>query len=445
MIEQDKVNTKSRLAYAGTDAAGNLLYCVISGYLLYYYTDVFGLSVGVAGTILFIARFIDACDAPLWGVIIDRTKSKFGKSRPWFLWLCLPFAVFTTLTFTCPDLDGSLKVLYAFITYVLAGFFYTGIATPITSILPNLTKNSNERIVLNSYRMIGGNIGYVIAVTFTLPLVAFLGDGDDKLGFSLTLAIFSLIAVPLFIYAFKNLKENNVEAAISVPVKESFKAVKGNWPWMIIVAANLLYWIGNTVRGSTLVYYFEYNLGMKDYIPLINAISLIQVLGVIAIPFLVRRANKGKIMIAGLIVAAIGQLLMHFAGSNIMFIIAGWLIACIGTGIAVSMPFAMLSDTVDFGEWRSGIRSAGFLTAIGSSLCIKFGSGIGAFISSMIMGASGYIANTEQSAESLWAINFNFVWLPMLIWVASAIVMLMYDKYERNESTVLADLELRQV
>lgn len=145
-----------KISYSLTDTAGNLLYCVISSYLLYFYTDVFGLSIGIAGTLLFITRFIDAIDAPIWGILIDRTKSKYGQSRPYFLWLAIPFAVFMVLTFTTPNWSESGKIAYAAITYIIAGILYTGISTPITSILPNLSTNSNERVVLNSFRMVGG-------------------------------------------------------------------------------------------------------------------------------------------------------------------------------------------------------------------------------------------------------------------------------------------------
>ncbi|MCT3530679.1 MFS transporter [Latilactobacillus curvatus] len=121
----------------------------ISTYLLYFYTDVFGLSIGVAGTILLLTRCIDMFDAPIWGFLIDHTHTRWGQSRPYFLWLCLPFAVFTWLTFTTPNLSGTTKVVYAAVTYVIAGILYTGISTPMTSILPNLTNDPEQRTVLN--------------------------------------------------------------------------------------------------------------------------------------------------------------------------------------------------------------------------------------------------------------------------------------------------------
>ncbi|WP_040207274.1 MFS transporter [Neobacillus jeddahensis] len=440
----DKVPFHRRISYALTDSGGNLLYCIIGGYLLYFYTDVFGLSVGVAGTLLLLTRLLDAIDAPIWGFIIDRTKSKYGQSRPYFLWLCIPFAVFTVLTFTTPNLDGTWKIVYATVTYIFAGICYTGIATPITSILPNLTRNPNERVILNSFRMVGGNIGNFAAVTFTLPLVAFLGGGNDQKGFSLTVGLFAIIAVVMFLIAFADLKEINTEKIKAIPVKTSIKAVKGNWPWFIIVSANLLFWIALTVRTSTLVYYFQYNIGNKDLVPLINGISVIQVLSMAAVPFIVKFSSKRSTMMIGFLLAAVGQMIMFMAGASLTVIIIGWVIGCLGSGIACSMPFAMLSDTVDYGEWKTGIRASGFLTAIGSAFCIKAGAGIGGFIPTQILGAFGYVPNAVQSSASLFGIQFSFIWLPTIIFALGIIPMLFYGKYEKNEFQIQSDLTTKK-
>lgn len=438
-----KVPLNGRLSYGLTDGCGNLLYCIIGSYLLYFYTDVFGLSVATTGAILLFTRLLDAIDAPVWGFIVDHTKSKYGQSRPYFLWLCVPFAVFMWLTFTTPDLSGTAKIIYAIVTYILAGIFYTGIQTAITSILPNLTNRPSERVILNTFRMVGGNIGAFICMTFTLPLVAFFGSGDQQKGFSYTLAFFGVIAIVLFIVAFKNLREVNVEKIKRIPMKDSIKAIKGNWPWFLIVGANLIFWIALTIRLSTVVFYCQYYLGDKDLTALINGILLVQVVGMLSIPLLVKVFNKYGTMILGFILVACGHIAIYFAGTNIEMMIVFWIIASIGQGIACSMPFAMLSDTVDFGEWKTGIRASGFLTAIGSAFCIKAGSGIGGFIPAIIMDMFGYVPNAVQSSSALFGIQFVFTWLPAIIFICGIIPMLLYRKYEKNESQILLELEQR--
>ncbi|CAM4249852.1 MFS transporter [Weissella hellenica] len=439
---QKKLSMTNILAYASTDTAGNLLYCTLTSFILYFYTDVFGISVGAAGTILLIARVIDSLDAPIWGLIIDHTHSKYGQSRPWFLWLAAPFGIFLTLSFLSPELSTTQKGIYALVTYLVTGIIYTGISTPITSILPNLSSDSNERVKLNSYRMVGGNIGYFVTASFTLPLVAFFGGGNDQKGFAITAAIYSVIGILMFVFAFAKTQEVNsgpVETQ-SIPIKDSFKSMMGNWPWIIVVSANVMYWLGNTVRTSTVIYYAQYNLGHQNYASLLNGLVLFQVVGNILIPFMVRKFSKGQTLIIGFTIATIGQILMGFVGDSFTLIAAAWIFTSIGTGIAVSMPFAMLSDTVDYGEWKTGIRSAGFLTAIGSAFCIKMGSGLGGFLPSKIMAASGYVAHHQQTASALAGIKFSFIWLPAICFMIGAVIMLMYPKFERREEKIKQDL-----
>ena len=282
---------------------------------------------------------------------------------------------------TTPNLTGSAKIAWAVITYITAGVLYSGISTPITSILPNLSSDADERIVLNSYRMTGRNVGYFLAVTFILPMVGILGRGNDRAGFTRAVAIFAVIGVILFLFAFTCLREENAQAEKSISIKKSIGAIKGNWPWVIIVGANLFYWLANTVRTSSLVYYFQYNLDRKDLVPVINGLSLIQVLGVVLIPFITKKFNKCTTMIFGLALTSTGHVIMGIAGPAIPLLVAGWLIACVGTGIA---------------------------------------------------------------ASSLMAIKFNFIWLPILMFLGGAVVMFFYHRHEANEMTIKMELAQRR-
>lgn len=192
-----------------------------------------------------IARVVDAISAPVWGSIVDHTHTKKGQCRPYFLWLAIPFAAATFLAFTAPsNLHGTARLIYAGVTYILAaGVIYTGIQTPITAILPNLTTNRTERVSANTWRMCGGSVGAFVTQSFALPLVAFFGRGNQKAGFMWVTAIFGVIGVLLFFYAYKHLKEVNVATTKPIPFKDSLKAAKGNFPWFILVAAFVIFWI----------------------------------------------------------------------------------------------------------------------------------------------------------------------------------------------------------
>lgn len=441
---EERIPLFRKLSYSLTDFGGNLLFVSISTYLLYFYTDVFGLGIGIAGTILLITRLLDMVDAPIWGFLIDHTHTRWGQSRPYFLWLCVPFAVFTWLTFTTPNMSGSSKVIYAALTYVTSGILYTGISTPMTSILPNLSNDPDQRTALNSFRMVGGNIGLLVANAVVLPLVQILGQGNDRKGFSYTILLMGVFSIISFLIAFFNLREVNAVSTKSVSIKQSVKATKSNWPWILIVVTNLFYWIGTTVRSSGMIYYFQYNIHSKSLIPIAGGLSAVAVVGMILTPFFVKKTNKRTVFIISLFVAAIANMSFQFVGSNQIAVVALYCIGSIGTGVAAGMPFLMLADAVDFGQWKNGIRASGFLTAIGSAFCVKAGSGIGGFIPSKVMEYFGYIPNHVQTQQSLLGINISFVWIPAALFIIAAVPMFFYAKYENNEAKVRAEIAVQQ-
>jgi sugar (glycoside-pentoside-hexuronide) transporter len=438
------ISHRERLSYAATDTAGQLVFAVISNYLLYFYTDVYGISVGIAGTILLVARCIDGVDAPVWGMILDRTRSRWGKYRPWFLWLAVPYAVFGVLTFLTPNLSDKGKAMYAAATYIVCGILYTGINTPVTAILSMLTPDPTQRVLLTTYRMIGSKVGVLIVSATALPLVALLGHGNDKRGFMLTMPIFAAGAVLLFIVAFRNLKEV-VEAPKSPErILSTFGAMAGNWPWIIIAASSFLFWIAFTARVSTVIYFFTYNLGRKDLVPLVNSLDIVSLTAVVFLPWLCRFTSKRNLWAWGLVGSIAGQIVIYLGAPSVPAVLAGWIFAAIAGGVAMTLPFSLLSDSVDYGEWKTGIRAAGLLTAVGAAFCFKAGTGIGAALPAWTMAAYGYIPNARQTVSSLAGISIGFVWLPAAFFALALLPVLFYSKYEAMEPRIHKELDERR-
>ena len=437
------VPVRKRLSYAAPDIGGQLIFSVISNYLLYFYTDVYGIAVGAAGTILLVARLIDGIDAPLWGVILDKTNSRWGKSRPWFLWLCAPYAVFGVLTFLTPDLPGREKVIYSAGTYIVCGILYTGINTPVTSILSALTPNPRERVMLTTYRMIGSKVGVLMVNAAALPLVGLLGQGNDKRGFMLTMPIFAAGSILMFLLAFRNLEETIAVEHKPMPVLEGFGALKGNWPWLIIFASSLCFWIAYISRVSALIYYFTYTLHRKELVPLVNSLDIVSLTAVIFLPWFCRFTSKRNLWAYGLAGSIVGQVVMYLGQPSIPLVLGGWIVGAIAGGVAMAFPFSLLSDSVDYGEWKTGIRAAGLLTALGAAFCLKAGSGIGGALPAWIMAAHGYRPNVLQTASALAGIEIGFLWLPAAFFALALIPVLFYQKYEELEPRIHADLARR--
>ncbi len=219
----------TRLSYTASEVAGQLVFCVISFYLLKFYTDVYGISAIAAGTILLLARCIDAIDAPVWGIVFDRTHSRWGKSRPWFLWLCVPFALFGVLTFVTPSFGQTGRIAWAAGTYIVCSVLYTGINTPVTSILSALTPDSGERVMLTSFRMFGSKFGVLLVNLTVLKMVGWLGHGNSQRGFMRVMPIYACGTVVLYLLAFRNLKEVVQQERTGLSIRESLRRAKGQW------------------------------------------------------------------------------------------------------------------------------------------------------------------------------------------------------------------------
>jgi len=445
----NKTSYATRFSYAASDVAGQLVFTfIIGGYLSKFFTDVYGLSAITCGYIIAIARWIDAIDAPVWGIIFEKTHSRWGKSRPWFLWLCVPFATFGVLTFQTPDLSHAAKVWYAAMTYIACNILYTGINTPVTSILAGLTADPHERVTLTCFRMFGSKLGVLIVNLTALRMVAWLGDGNDRRGFMLTLPIYAVGSILLYLLAFRNLKEVVVMAQKTQPMLGSFRAIKGNWPWLIIFTSSFLFWIGFIARVSTVPYFFEYALHRKDLTWLAYSLDFVSLATAFLLPWVCHWTSKCNAWALGLAGMIIGQLIFAFGvhgGYSVPIIMTGWTVGFLASGMAMAMPFSVISDSVDYGEWKTGIRAAGLLTAIGAAFCLKAGAGLGGAIPLWIIGHDGYVPNVEQTAGALKAIEFGIIWLPIICFTLSIIPVLFYKKFELLEPRIHADLERRRV
>ncbi len=436
----------TRLSYMSSEVAGQLIFCVISFYLLKFYTDVYGLTAAAAGAILLIARCTDALDAPLWGIVFEKTHSRFGKSRPWFLWLCVPFAVAGVAMFVTPNLGPRAKIIYAACTYVICSILYTGINTPVTAILASLTPSSHERVVLTSFRMFGSKLGVLFVNLTVLGLVAQLGHGDSRRGFMLVMPIYAIGTVVLYLLAFRNLHEITETQCRQNSVREALRALQGNMPWVIIFISSLFFWIAFIARISTAPYFFEYVLHHENLTPIANSLDVVSLVSILLLPFFCRVASKRTVWALGLAGSSAAQVVVFWGVRNhsIALVMAAWVIGFLTSGVAMALPFSLLSDSVDYGEWKGGVRAAGLLTAIGAAFCLKAGSGLGGAIPAWILAHFQYLPNAEQSARSLTGIELSCVWLPAIAYAVAALPVLFYHRYERLEPQIREELEERR-
>lgn len=435
-----------RLSYATPEVGGQLIFCVISFYLLKFYTDVYGLPVAAAGSILLLARCADAIDAPVWGIVFEKTISRWGKSRPWFLWLCVPFVVSGILTFYTPHMSHTGKIAYAAITYVCCSILYTGINTPVTSILAELTPDVSERVTLTMFRMFGSKFGVLVVNLTLLALVAALGRGNDRRGFLLTLCLYGCCSVVMFLIAFRNLKETVQDTRQRLSLRQSCTVLRGNGPWLITFISSLLFWIAFIARISAAPFFFQYVLHRRDLVSIANSLDIVSLASILFLPYFCRRASKRNVWILGLIGSIAGQALAFFGAerSSVSLVLTGWTVGFLASGVAMALPFSILATSVDYGEWKTGIRAAGFLTAIGAAFCLKAGSGLGGALPAWIMAHFSYVPNVQQTARSIFGIDLSCIWLPTLAYGLAIIPVIFYSRFERQEGIILRDLTERR-
>ncbi|MCH5465257.1 MFS transporter [Levilactobacillus tujiorum] len=449
--EKNMVPWNERIAYSFSDFACNLSFQMVGTYLMIFYTDTFGLSAAAVGTLFLVARIVDAFDGPFWGIMIDHTHTKWGKSRPYWLWFSIPFAVFCVLVFTTPSMSLTWKLVWAYITYIGVDVLYSAVNIPITSILPSLTSNPQERVTLSTIRQFMGTAGATIITGITLTMVAFFGHGSttSARGWFIWALIVGIIVVVIFGFVFKNTTERvqTKSSRRSIPIKESLRALKRNWPWAIIIFINFIYWMGMQTRSQVTVYFFKYNMHDATLASFVLSLQIVALVAVVLTPWTSKLIGKRNTMLAGMILAVVGQLLLSLGANNLSvpMIIVATIVGYLGTGYVSGLIAVMLADAVDYGEWKNGVRAEGIVTSF-SSFSAKLGMGIGGVITGWILSATGYVANQTQTAGALHGIELNYIWVPLLGFALSGIALMFYhvDGIEKKMQSDLAEKHARE-
>lgn len=436
---------KQRFGYGMGDFACNLIWQVISLYLLYFYTDVMGLSPASIAAMFIVCRIIDAITDVLVGFAIDKTKSRWGKSRPWFLFGAIPFAVSAFLAFSVPDVTPEGKLIYAYATYIFLSFMYTVVNIPLASILPAMTNDVNERTVLATWRKFFAFLGSTIVSATALTMVQLAGNGNEALGFRVVMGIFGIVGCICFFLTFALVRENNLlESESKATLKETALSLVHNTPWKLFALNILFMWGGYFLQSSALIYYYKYYIGSTALSSLVATImTLIPMAANLTVPFLAKRFGKRNLYSSAAAVQLAGLVIILLADLNSRLILAGAVVSACGYGIKESIYFSMQADPVDYGEWKTGIQAAGTLSSINGFLG-KVAQAIAGGISGLLLAWGAYRDGAAvQTANALLAIKAMYLYIPMILLVCSIVTMAFY-KLDRLFPDIQKDLELRR-
>lgn len=420
---------RQRFGYGAADMGSNFVWSMITTYLAVFYTDVAGIGAVTVGMIMLISKFVDACTDVMMGVIVDRTRTRWGKCRPYFLFGAIPLAFFAIITFYMPNFDSNMKkVIYAFVTFNLVSTGYTIVNTPLSAILPSLTHDMHERNVLVTFRMIMAAIGGFCVTTFATPIINRFGGNSNADSYCYTMIVFAVIAVVLFLFAFMNTKESAESVkAEKVTFRQGIKAVNGQYILFIIIM--FVFMLGFAVKQAGVVYYYTYVAERVDLIPIQAAVtSISMIVSQASLPMLVNRVGKKKCMYIMAGIAFIGNVVFIFSLNNVILLIVGTALVWSALGFLMGMRFSLLADVVDYCELKSGIQAAGILSSL-DSFVAKLTFGLNVTLFTALMSLGGYVPNQQQTDTEKLFINIGFIGIPVLCLIAM-VVLLHFFKVE---------------
>ncbi|MED4073727.1 glycoside-pentoside-hexuronide (GPH):cation symporter [Priestia endophytica] len=431
-----------RIGYGIADFSCNLIWQMITLYLMFFYTDVVGIAAAQVGILFLLTRVIDGIADVAMGVVIDKTNTKWGKSRPYFLIGAIPFGLLAVLAFYVPDIGPVGKLVYAYFTYLGLSLAYTMVNIPLASILPSLTSNGQERTMLATVRIIFASIGATAVSALTLPMVRTLGNGSQAQGFFWTIVIFAIVGTMLFFVTFKTVEEKVKIRQEKITVKQAFSTLKGNTPWYIFAFNILFMWGSYFFQQGALIYYFTYNVGRADLAAIVASImAFVPIIGTFITPLFAKRMFKRTVFMIASTINLAGILIMLIANVNVPLLLIGAVVLALGHGLRQSIYFSMQADPVDYGEWKTGISAAGVISALNGFLGKVAMAGTGA-ISGWLLTKGNYIPNEAQTSSALLAIKLNFLIIPAIMVVTSMVIMCFY-RLDKMYPAIRAELDHR--
>lgn len=451
----DKVSVVEKVAYGLGDMASNLFYQTFTLFLLYFYTDVFGISAAAAGTMFLVVRMLDTFYDPIVGVLADRTKSKYGKFRPWILYTVVPFGVIGFLTFITPDLATSAKLVYAYVTYTAMMFIYSTINVPYGALMAVMTNNSLERTSLSAFRSIFAFSGGVIVQALTLKMVNFFGllrpaiggAANEQFGFAAAMGIYSILAIIMFLTTFFLCKErvqpvNDETNSFKSDLKDLFK----NTPWLILTVVSIMTCLFVAIRNGSIIYYFKYyvnNAGTANLFGFkIGADALVStfmvvgtacsIFGTMLLKPMAALIGKKRVYILSMSLSTILSLsyfLLSKDQISLMFLFQA--LCNFAVGPSMAMMWSMYADTADYSEWKNGRRATGLIYS-SANFAQKFGWSIGGAIAGYLLAYFGFVANAPVTAETENGVRVLFSLMPA-IWSIIAVIALFFYKLDEKK------------
>lgn len=462
-MDSVKITLKEKIGYGFGDAASSMFWKLFGSYLMIFYTDVFGLPAAVVGSMFLITRIWDSLFDPIVGMVADRTDTRWGKFRPYLLFLAIPFAVIGVFTFFTPGLDYTGKVIYAYITYSLMMMVYSAINVPYASLLGVMSPNQKDRNVLSTFRMTFAYIGSFVTFLLFMPLVNYFSNGsnaveDQQRGWFMAVIVIAVMCAILFFMCFSFTKERvKPIKQEKTPLLDDLRDLIKNKPWWILLGAGVAALVFNSIRDGATVYYFKYYI-VEDGFGTINLFSIpfvlsglylalgqaANIVGVILAAPVSNRIGKRYTYMGAMAIATVLSIVFYWMDKDsltLIFILQALISICAGS--IFPLLWSMYADCADYSELKTGNRATGLIFS-SSSMSQKFGWAIGSALTGWLLGYFGFQANEAQNPETINVIKMFLSFLPAVGTILSVVFIYFYPLTEKKLVEITSDLNLKR-
>jgi GPH family glycoside/pentoside/hexuronide:cation symporter len=444
----DQLRFKEKLAYGLGDTASNFYFQAFNQFLVFYYTDIFGLAPGPVGTLMFIVPLLVAVLNPVVGMLADRTETRWGKFRPYILWGSVPYGVLGVVMFANPNLGTEGKLAYAYVTYALVLIAYAAINTPYSALMGVMSPSSEERTSLSTYRFACAFTGTLL-IGWLVPQLkdALAGAaGTPAVGFRNTMALFAVLSVGMFFFTFANTRERVKPLVVrnASPARDLGDLAR-NRPWMILVIAGLLTMANAGLRSGSGIYYFKYVVRDEAGLGNFNFFGFLAfIVGALSTKLFLRYFPRRGLMITLTILNAVGMGAFYILDPHSLpLLYAMNIFASFVAGPTPAIVWSMYADTADFGEWRFGRRATGLVFSA-AVFAQKVGLAIGGALLGKLLGYYGFVANVVQTPRAVHGILVLYAAIPGAFALLSGLSILLYPLDDRKVKSIEQELRTRK-
>ncbi len=449
------IKFSEKVGYGMGDTASNFFFHSFNIILLNYYVQDLGISAAAIGVMFMVTKIFDAITDPIMGMIADRTNSRWGHFRPYILWAAIPFGLIGWLMFANPDLSENGKLVYAYITYSAMMLMYTIINVPYSSLLGVISASPEERSVVSAYRFVFAFFAQFLIGLLVIPMRNYFGHGDNADGYKVTMGIFAMISVLLWLYTFASTKERvkNPPSQKS-NIKEDLTVLFKNGPWIALVFCGLFTLMNLAVRGGATLFYLDYyaKIGTETVIWIFDRTSIFFTSGTIAMiigaamskPLCNYFSKRNLMMVLTGLHGTIIGLFFLIPAENFWAMLVVNFLATLVIGPTPAIVWAMYADCADYGEWKHGRRTTGLVFS-GIIFSQKMGLALGAGLAAFILGWFGFAeGSVEQTTTAIFGIKFMFCILPGILLILAALSVLFYPITNELLAKMESDLQKRR-